>query len=147
MIFQVAPARLQKVDLRGVAVGVAGDEGQEERLRVVPDQVGGLLRKAAVSYISLAKKAGEAVTGTAKVGEMVATGRARIVIHAREAAQNGRQKIDNLSGPGVETLGFFTSNELDLAFGRANVIHAAVAKGGLAEKLLQATRRAEAYEA
>ena len=113
----------------------------------LPDQVGGLLRKAAVSYISLAKKAGEAVTGTAKVGEMVATGRARIVIHAREAAQNGRQKIDNLSGPGVETLGFFTSNELDLAFGRANVIHAAVAKGGLAEKLLQATRRAEAYEA
>ena len=113
----------------------------------LPDQVGGLLRKAAVSYISLAKKAGEAVTGTAKVEEMVAAGRARLVIHAREAAQNGRQKIDNLSGPGVETLGFFTSNELDLAFGRANVIHAAVAKGGLAEKLLQATRRAEAYEA
>jgi len=113
----------------------------------LPDQVGGLLRKAAVSYISLAKKAGEAVTGTAKVGEMVATGRARIVIHAREAAQNGRQKIDNLSGPSVETLSLFTSTELDLAFGRANVIHAAVAKGGLAEKLLQATRRAEAYEA
>ena len=113
----------------------------------LPDQVGGLLRKAAVSYISLAKKAGEAVTGTAKVGEMVATGRARIVIHAREAAQNGRQKIDNLSGPSVETLSLFTSTELDLAFGRANVIHAAVAKGGLAEKLLQAARRAEAYDA
>ncbi len=113
----------------------------------LPDQVGGLLRKAAVSYISLAKKAGEAVAGTAKVEEMVAAGRARLVIHAREAAQNGRQKIDNQSGPGVETLGFFTSNELDLAFGRANVIHAAVAKGGLAEKLLQAARRVEAYEA
>jgi len=112
----------------------------------LPDQVGGLLRKAAVSYISLAKKAGEAVTGTAKVGEMVATGRARIVIHAREAAQNGRQKIDNLSGPSVETLSLFTSTELDLAFGRANVIHAAVAKGGLAQKLLQAVRRAEAYD-
>jgi hypothetical protein len=46
----------------------------------------------------------------------------------------------------VETLGFFTSNELDLAFGRTNVIHAAVAKGALAEKLLQAVHRIEAYE-
>jgi uncharacterized protein len=113
----------------------------------LPDQVGGLLRKAALSYISLAKKAGEAVAGAAKVEEMVASGRARLVIHAREAAQNGRQKIDSLSGPSVETVSLFTSTELDLAFGRANVIHAAVAKGGLAEKLLQAARRAEAYEA
>jgi predicted RNA-binding protein YlxR (DUF448 family)/ribosomal protein L7Ae-like RNA K-turn-binding protein len=113
----------------------------------LPDQLGGLLRKAALSYISLAKKAGEAVAGAAKVEEMVASGRARLVIHAQEAAQNGRQKIDNLSGPSVETLGLFTSTELDLAFGRTNVIHAAVAKGGLAEKLLQAVRRAEAYEA
>jgi predicted RNA-binding protein YlxR (DUF448 family) len=113
----------------------------------LPDQVGALLRKAALSYISLAKKAGEAVAGAAKVEEMVASGRARLVIHAREAAQNGRQKIDSLSGPSLETLCLFTSSELDLAFGRANVIHAAVAKGGLAEKLLQAARRAEAYDA
>jgi predicted RNA-binding protein YlxR (DUF448 family) len=112
----------------------------------LPDQVGGLIRKAAVSYISLAKKAGEAVAGAAKVEDMLAAGRARLVIHAREAAQNGRQKIDSHSGPGIETLGFFTSTELDLAFGRTNVIHAAVAKGGLAEKLLQAARRIEAYE-
>lgn len=113
----------------------------------LPDQVGGLLRKAALSYISLAKKAGEAVAGTVKVEEMLAAGRVRCIIHAQEAAQNGRQKIDSLSGPKVETIGLFTSGELDLAFGRANVIHAAVAKGGLAEKLLLAVRRAEAYEA
>jgi predicted RNA-binding protein YlxR (DUF448 family)/ribosomal protein L30E len=137
---KVAEAVKRKAFSRGLGeTSAAGPE--------LPDQVGGLLRKAAVSYISLAKKAGDAVAGNAKVEEMVAAGRARLVIHAQEAAQNGRQKIDKLSGPSVETLGFFTSNELDLAFGRANVIHAAVAKGGLAEKLLQATRRAEAYEA
>lgn len=112
----------------------------------LPDQIGGLLRKAALAYISLAKKAGGAVAGAAKVEEMLAAGRARLVIHAVEAAQNGRQKIDTHSGPGVETLGFFTSSELDLAFGRTNVIHAAVAKGALAEKLLQAVHRIEAYE-
>ncbi len=137
---RVAEAVKRQAFTRGLG---AGSEAKVD----LPDQVGGLLRKAAVSYISLAKKAGEAVAGNAKVEEMVASGRARLVIHAQEAAQNGRQKIDKLSGPGVETLGFFTSTELDLAFGRANVIHAAVAKGGLAEKLLQAARRAEAYVA
>ncbi|MGE0005945.1 MAG: RNA-binding protein [Parvibaculaceae bacterium] len=136
---RVAEAVRRRAFGRGLGEVTAGTD--------LADQVGGLLRKAALSYISLAKKAGEAVAGAAKVEEMVAAGRARIVIHAREAAQNGRQKIDNLSGPSVETLGLFTSTELDLAFGRANVIHAAVAKGGLAEKLLQAARRAEAYEA
>ena len=45
----------------------------------LPDQVGGLIRKAAVSYISLAKKAGEAVAGAAKVENMLAAGRARLV--------------------------------------------------------------------
>jgi predicted RNA-binding protein YlxR (DUF448 family)/ribosomal protein L30E len=136
---RVAEAVNRRAFGRGLGEVSAGKE--------LPDQVGALLRKAALSYISLAKKAGETVAGAVKVEEMVASGRARIVIHAREAAQNGRQKIDNLSGPSVETISLFTSTELDLAFGRANVIHAAVTKGGLAEKLLQAARRAEAYEA
>lgn len=136
---RVAEAVKRRAFARGLGEGsVAGED--------LPDQIGGLLRKAALAYISLAKKAGEAVAGAAKVEEMLAAGRARLVIHAIEAAQNGRQKIDTLSGPRVETLGFFTSNELDLAFGRTNVIHAAVAKGGLAEKLLQAVHRIEAYE-
>lgn len=137
---RVAEAVKRKAFVRGLGEGSAAAED-------LPDQIGGLLRKAALAYISLAKKAGEAVAGAVKVEEMLAAGRARLVIHAREAAQNGRQKIDNLSGTGVETMGFFTSSELDLAFGRTNVIHAAVAKGGLAEKLLQAARRMEAYEA
>lgn len=136
---RVAEAVKRRAFSRGLGEGTVARED-------LPDQIGGLLRKAALAYISLAKKAGGAVAGAAKVEEMLAAGRARLVIHAVEAAQNGRQKIDALSRPGVETLGFFTSNELDLAFGRTNVIHAAVAKGGLAEKLLQAVHRIEAYE-
>jgi predicted RNA-binding protein YlxR (DUF448 family) len=157
----IVPDLNRKLPGRGVWVGLnrakvaeavkrrsfARGLGEVEAGTDLPAQVAGLLRKAALSYISLAKKAGEAVAGAAKVEEMVACGRARLVIHAREAAQNGRQKIDKLSGPSVETLSLFTSTELDLAFGRANVIHAAVAKGGLAEKLLEAARRAEAYDA
>lgn len=113
----------------------------------LPDLVARLLKKAALSYLSLAKKAGEAVTGFTKVEEMLGHGKARILIHAVEAAADGRRKLDKLAGPEVEKADLFHLDELDLAFGGSNVIHAAVAKGGLAEKLLKALRRIEDYEA
>jgi predicted RNA-binding protein YlxR (DUF448 family) len=110
------------------------------------DVTGALLRKAALSYLSLAKKAGEAVAGAEKVAEMAASGRARVILHAVEAAANGREKIDSRITGEVEVLSLFTSAEMDLAFGRTNVIHAAVARGGLSEKLLAAVRRVTQYE-
>lgn len=111
------------------------------------DTVAMLLRQAALGYLALARKAGEAVAGSAKVAEMLAQGRARLVIHAAEAAADGKRKLAVPPDGNVETLNLFAASELDLAFGRTNVIHAAVAKGGLAEKLLAAARRYEAYEA
>ena len=113
----------------------------------LPDLVANLLRKAALSYLSLAKKAGEAVTGFMKVEDLLSHGKARILVHAVEAAADGRRKLDKLAGPEVEKTSLFRLDELDLAFGRSNVIHAAVARGGLAQKLLTALRRIEIYEA
>jgi len=110
------------------------------------DRVDHLLRRAALSYLSLARKAGEAVTGFTKVEDMLGRGKVLVLLHAREAARDGCQKLDRLAGPGVERKVLFHGDELDLAFGRSNVIHAAVAKGGLAERLLHAIRRVEAYE-
>src|SRR6476660_1579480 len=43
----------------------------------LPDRVASLLRKAARGYLSLAKKAGVLVAGTAKVEELLALGRVR----------------------------------------------------------------------
>lgn len=113
----------------------------------LPDLVATLLRSNALSYLSLAKKAGEAVTGFMKVEDMLGRGKARILVHAVEAAADGRRKLDKLAGPEVEKASPFHLDELDLAFGRSNVIHAGVARGGLAEKLLTALRRIEIYEA
>jgi predicted RNA-binding protein YlxR (DUF448 family) len=113
----------------------------------LPDLVAKLLRKTALSYLSLAKKAGEAVTGFMKVEEMLAKGKARILVHAVEAAADGRRKLDKRAGAGVEKTSLFHLDELDLAFGRSNVIHAGLARGALAEKLLTALCRIESYEA
>ena len=104
------------------------------------------LRQQALSLLSLARKAGEAVAGFMKVEEMLGRGRARMLFHAAEAAPDGCRKLDKLAWPGVERIVLFESRELVLAFGRSNVVHAAVAKGGLAEKLSAAVRRIETFE-
>jgi uncharacterized protein len=113
----------------------------------LPELVGDLLRKSALSTFSLAKKAGLAVAGNSKVEDMVGKGKAQIIIHAAEAAPDGRGKIDKLALEGVKVINIFQVDELDLAFGRSNVVHAAVARGKLADKLLLAVQRIEMYDA
>lgn len=112
----------------------------------LPDMVGKLLRQQALSFLSLAKKAGEAVAGFMKVEEMLGRGRAKLLFHGTDAAPDGCRKLDKLAAPVVKRIVLFYIRELDLAFGRSNVVHAAVAKGGLAEKLSAAVRRIEIYE-
>jgi uncharacterized protein len=113
----------------------------------LPDMVGRLLRQHVLSLLSLSKKAGDSVAGFMKVEEMLGRGRARLLFHASDASPDGSRKLDKLAQPGVEKIVIFHSDELDLAFGRSNVVHAAVAKGGLAEKLLLGVRRIETFEA
>jgi uncharacterized protein len=113
----------------------------------LPERVSRLLRQQALSLLSLAKKAGEAVSGFMKVEEMVGRGRAKMLFHATEAQPDGCRKLDKFLQPGMEKIVLFHSDELDLAFGRSNVVHAAVAKGGLADKLLVGVRRIETFEA
>ena len=136
----LAEAVRKKLFSRGFGAEARADAG-------LPDLVARLLRQACLSYMSLAKKAGDGITGFMKVEELLGRGRARILLHAREAQPDGCRKLDKLMAPGVERIALFSLDELDLAFGRSNVVHAAVAKGGLAEKLLAAVQRMEIYDA
>lgn len=110
-------------------------------------QVGRLLRSSALSYVSLAKKAGLAIAGFDKVEAVARAGEAAVLIHAAEAAADGRRKLDRLVNDATLVVLDFTVDELDLAFGRSNVIHAAVKKGPLAQQLVLAVRRNQMYEA
>ena len=91
------------------------------------------LQREARQALSLANKAGAAVTGFAKVEAAIAAGPIAALIHAREASEDGRRKLagalrrrlgDTISAVPVVTE--FAGQELDLAFGRSNVIHAAL---------------------
>ncbi len=125
-------------------------KGEANASEELPAQVEQLLAEAALSSLALANKAGQAVFGYVKVEQAIAGGRVLALIHAREAAEDGCRKLDGkaraTSGgqqiPAIRTLG---TDELSLATGRTNVIHAAVIQGGAAERVLAAASRLERY--
>jgi uncharacterized protein len=106
----------------------------------VPEDLGALvdrlLTKSALGSLSLARKAGAVVTGSAKVDDAIRSGRAAMVLHALEAAADGVRKLDqarravvHAGGPDIPAFTLFKGDEMDLAFGGGNVIHAAVLEG------------------
>jgi uncharacterized protein len=113
-------------------------------------QVERLLADAALSALALANKAGEAVFGNAKIEEAIGKGRVLALLHAREAAEDGCRKLDGKArgmrdgapAPAVRAL---SADELGLASGRTNVIHAALIQGGAARNVLAAASRLERY--
>jgi predicted RNA-binding protein YlxR (DUF448 family) len=120
----------------------------------VPDglaeRVDGLLAESALGAFALANKAGEVVFGHTKVEEALTKGRTIALVHAADAAADGVRKLDGKAravtgGHGLPAICVFTADELGLASGRTNVIHAALIQGGAAQKFLAAASRVERY--
>lgn len=97
-----------------------------------------LLVRSAVEALAVAAKAGQVVSGFAKVEEALKGGQATALIHASDGAADGIRKLDGIvrqragnhgESPGFPVVTALTSAELDLALGRANVIHAALLAG------------------
>jgi hypothetical protein len=100
----------------------------------LPERIDELLVAAALGALSLARKAGAVVAGFGKVEEALASGSAVALVHAAEAAADGVEKLAaagrrRLGPPGVPAIRSFSGDQLDLAFGRSNVVHAALLAG------------------
>ena len=115
-------------------------------------QVELLLAQVARQSLSLANKAGLVTTGFAKVEIALEKGTATALICASDASSDGAGKLErkfkairaarHLLAPVIND---FTSDELGLAFGGSNVIHAAVASGTLAHRLIGSCQRLRNY--
>jgi uncharacterized protein len=124
--------------------------GFGEQAKVDPalaDRVGVLLRAEGVQSLALARKAGQALAGFVKVETALKRGPVRILLHAPEAGDDGVRKLDRLAQPETMISHAFSADELNLAFGQTNVIHAAIAASGLAEKLAMQLGRMVTYGA
>lgn len=103
-----------------------------------------LLTKSALGSLALARKSGAVVSGSTKVDQAIRSGAAALVLHAQEAASDGVRKLDQarrvvvrMDGPEIPAFTLFKGEEMDLAFGGGNVIHAAVLDGKAAAGVVQ----------
>jgi predicted RNA-binding protein YlxR (DUF448 family) len=99
----------------------------------------GLARRVA-DLISMARKAGDAVTGYEKVKDWLTKGQASVLIQASDGSERGKSKLH--APGGAETfIGCMTAQELGLSFGREHAIHAALAAGGLTRRVVEEAAR------
>jgi uncharacterized protein len=104
-----------------------------------------LLVRSVVDALAMAAKAGQVVAGFSKVEGVLEQRLARVLIHARDGAADGIRKLDAIARqnapigddshefPVVRAL---TSEQLDLALGRSNVVHAALLAGPASKTFL-----------
>ncbi len=139
----IAEAAKRRVFSRALKAEARVPDGLAER-------VDSLLAESALGAFALANKAGEVVFGHTKVEEALTKGRTIALVHAADAAADGVRKLDGKAravtgGHGLPAICVFTADELGLASGRTNVIHAALIQGGAAQKFLAAASRVERY--
>ncbi len=108
-----------------------------EDLVALTDQT---LARRVIELISMARKAGEAVTGFEKVKDWLSKGEAAYLIQASDGSGRGKDKLHSPPGKGT-FIGCLTSSEIGLAFGRDYAIHAALAAGGLGNRVVEEAAR------
>jgi predicted RNA-binding protein YlxR (DUF448 family) len=97
-----------------------------------------LLVRFVIEALAMAAKAGQVISGFGKVEDALRQRQADALIHASDGAADGIRKLDAIvrqnAGINDESNQFpvvtaLTSEQLDLALGRSNVIHAALLAG------------------
>lgn len=149
--------RLDAQTVRQAAAKQAFSRGFRVKAAVPPDlaeTVDSLLERDALQFLSIVNKAGLVVAGAAKVEAAIAAGAVVALIHAADGAPDGAAKLERLlrgrlgeAAESVRRINLFPSRQLDLALGRANVIHAALNAGEASSAFLAKVARLTQYRA
>ena len=148
---QIVPDILGKLPGRGVYVSAdraALDKAVKKNLFSraarqpvkVPDGLAELVEtlvlQRTIDMLSMARKAGDAVTGYEKVKDWLVKGTAATLIQASDGSERGKTKLHAPDGANG-FIGCLSAGEIGLAFGRERAIHAALAAGGLRSRVVE----------
>jgi hypothetical protein len=127
-------------------------KGFKREVRVsptLPADTDALLVRSTIDALAMAAKARQVISGFGKVEDALASRQARIpveaLIHASDGAADGIRKLDavlwqnavvNEKSHQIPVVTALTSEQLDLALGRSNVIHAALLAGPASKTFL-----------
>jgi uncharacterized protein len=116
------------------------------------ETVDALLERDALQALSIANKAGLVVAGAFKVDSAIEAGGVAALIQASDGAADGAAKRDHAlraklgrGADDVARVDILSSRQLDLALGRANVIHAALKHGAASSAFLARADRLRRY--
>ncbi|MEQ1696819.1 MAG: RNA-binding protein [Hyphomicrobiaceae bacterium] len=120
----------------------------------LPERIDALLQKRVLEAFSIANKAGLVIPGFAKVEEALETGAVVGLFHGKDGAADGTERLNrkfNAISAARDYVGLIVSEltieQISLAIGRSNVVHAAIISGGAAARLLDEARRLARYRA
>ncbi|MDF1854993.1 RNA-binding protein [Pseudooceanicola sp.] len=157
---QLVPDVLEKLPGRGIWVTAergALEQAEKKKLfaraarqpvvvpKAIADLVEGAVARHLVDLIALARKSGAAVSGYEKVKGWLETERARILIQAIDGSGRGKSKLSTPEGG--RFVGCLTADEIGQAFGRQTTVHAALAAGGLAKRVVDEAQRLKGLRA
>jgi predicted RNA-binding protein YlxR (DUF448 family) len=123
-------------------------KGFKRDVRVAPSLAADtetLLVRSVADALAMAAKAGQVVCGFSKVEGALAQRQAQALIHAADGAADGIRKLDAVARQNagnddefreIPVVTALTSEQLDLALGRSNVIHAALLAGPASKTFL-----------
>lgn len=90
--------------------------------------------------LALARKSGHAIAGFEKVKEAATKGSVAVLLQASDGSTAQKAKIRPALGK-TSVISCLSARELGVAFGRENVIHAALAAGGLNQRIVEGATR------
>ena len=146
----VLQAIRQKVFARSLKRDILADDK-------LADLVADLMLRRVLESLAMTNKAGLAFSGFSKVDRTLERGTAFALMHASDGADDGIRKLDQKFvhvlreadvaevDRGRRTVRFLTSQELSLAIGRTNVVHAGLLVGGASRTFLSEAERLLRY--
>tara|TARA_B100000513_G_scaffold128676_1_gene57310 strand:- start:163 stop:819 length:657 start_codon:yes stop_codon:yes gene_type:complete len=110
-----------------------------KRKVVVPphlaDDIEAQMVRRCMDALGLARRAGQVVAGFEKTAAWLRTAKRGLLVAARDGGEDGKSKLRHLAS-GLTQFTVLDAAELGRALGRDHVVHAAVAPGGLADRLV-----------
>ncbi len=119
----------------------------------VPETLGEMvetaLRQQALDRLGLEARGGTLINGAEKVEQAARAGRVSLLVHAADAGEDGRRRLDQawrVGGGEASGLVFPEGRTiLSVALGRENVVHLALTDAAAARRVLHAISRWQAF--
>lgn len=106
------------------------------------------LKRRALDRLGLEMKAGHLILGSDRIIDSIRAGRVHLLLHAADAAADGRGKLDQklrVADTGETMVLPASRAELSVALGRENVVHAALNDRAAATRVADAVSRWRAF--